>query len=241
MRKVYIFGDSFSATLRQTPKVSPYPNADLYVKAEKSRGNEAVKDLNYWFQEELSCTSSNILNKARGGNSNDQIFNDFYFNYPNIEENDIIYFQLSKNTRMMVLDYTYKKWHNVHFNTLDLNSTEGEFTHNIVEFNSRSFISYQDLMKFAVMRTTAAWEELLINQVVAAQKSVELIGAHFVCTSLDNASEHLQNRMTFPFIFQNNKYESIEDIFPKIADKHPTYEAYRNIVNKIITVTNTKK
>ena len=72
----HLFGDSFLADWTKDKK--PFPLCNDYIDWEKTRGNHDIEDIPYWLNK---LNHSNVKNYAKGGSSNDSIFESLEENY----------------------------------------------------------------------------------------------------------------------------------------------------------------
>jgi hypothetical protein len=93
---IYVFGDSFSEPFSKTPEIPYCKYKNYFPKQYYDYLGEERKEY--------------IINKSKGGASNDYIFNEFMNIYGNILDDDIVIFGWSSQTRFEFVDRNLNEW-----------------------------------------------------------------------------------------------------------------------------------
>lgn len=234
MRRLHIFGCSYSAEYSKSDY--PFEAAKAYIEAEEQLGNLEVQTLSYWFKE-LIEEDIVIFNYAKGGNSNDQIFHDFFKYSSRIRPGDYILFQLSILTRMRVCNLVDGSW--INLQTPVSKAKE----HMLTNFTNYSL---ETTNRFCFERTSLPWFEYIKDSLQMVRQYCDLSGAILCVTSLEPSLQK-KSIVDLPRIYNKEFTQRIEDKFPHMDDRHPTYEGNRNIAQtvldyfKLLEIKNNKK
>ena len=213
----HLFGDSFLADWTKDKK--PFPLCNDYIDWEKTRGNHDIEDIPYWLNK---FNHSNVKNYAKGGSSNDSIFESLEENYDLIQPGDLVVLQTSIITRLKGMHKNGKKW----FGDIFFNKGVNEFF--IDKVNKKCFFDYDFYTKLATERLQKKWVDFIAQKINFYEKVVKQKNAKFLHLSIDlsivkhcNSSECLLHA---------NKIAHISPI----DDYHPSYEGNKSIATYIV-------
>jgi len=223
VKNFWIFGDSFSAPWHIGE--DPFPDFQQYIEQEKLDGNSIIQDLEYWLGV-LSNKKFNFINTARGGMSNDTIFDRAYKAYPKIKSGDYVLLQLSQNTRVQTIQSSLTDWYDVFF-------SENNSREYIKEVNNVTLLGYENLEKIALQRSTDLHLRKILIQAQMFVSAVQKSNAKICFTSLDRLGSEYS--MIPGLYWDISIFNPIEIKYPHIKDRHPTFEGHKNIAKKILT------
>lgn len=227
MKRVHIFGCSFSANYSKKGKV--FPLCEKYITREEELGNKIIKSVNYWYKETLGEVE--VYNYAKGGNSNDQIFHDF-FKYSNrIRPGDFVLVQLSFLTRVRIVNLMDRKW--INFQPPASEDLDKRLT-------AISTHTSDTVNRICLERASTSWLDYIGDTVDLIRRYCDLSNAISCITTLDTQALTL-DKFDLPQIYGKSEAERIKDRFPDMNDFHYTYEGTKKIVETITEFFLTKE
>jgi hypothetical protein len=219
MKKLYIFGDSFSTHygIDNDFRSDKAIFAKKYYSLEKENGyNGDYQDLNYFFKKHLG-SNFEIFNSAEPGNSNQTIINDFIRESSNFKEGDYVSFQTSHYNRFNVVNNKDNKFISVvpnHFPT---------------HFYSDINFNKNELEKLCYEYSHDLYYDINVEYVNFIKKFLELSKVNYYIWTIEKRLEHLNTvkKTLNEDLFISRKFNSYHD-------QHPSFEGNEFIVNNIV-------
>lgn len=223
MKRVHIFGCSFSADY--TGDHTVFPSCKKYIETETELGNTEIQDVSYWFKKlfkEKYNEEVIVYNYAKGGNSNDQIFHDFFCNSNRIRPKDYILLQTTFIQRMRVVNLLGKKWTN-------LQPPVGDEA--AAYLNLHTTHTVETVNKICLERASTVYVRYIADIIRFIKRYCNLSNAACCTTALDT-DVFSYDLIDLPKVYAN--LEKIKDKFPNIDDEHLTYDGIGSLVERMV-------
>lgn len=225
MKRVHIFGCSFSADYDKNKTI--FPLCDEYIKAEEKDGNFEIQGVNYWFKELFKQYGQEVevRNYAAGGNSNEQIFHDFYKYSKSIRPKDYIFFQTTFATRVRVVNLLMKKW-------INFQPPIADHTNEFLQ--EHTTYTPQLINKICLERSSSTYLQYLVDHINFIRRYANLNNAYICSVSLDTDLFVYKNIIDIPKLYGIEGIERIQDKYPHIEDKHLSYSGIKTMVDIVV-------
>ena len=225
----WIFGDSFSTSWRKD--YSEFPKQNEYIQREALDGVNTIGDFEYWLTKENDKAKHifNYKNYAKGGVSTNYILSKVEENFKWFQTGDVVFLQLSINSRVLTINSEADKLIDVNFPS---NPKDMDMKKYKQFMQPRLFFNFDFLEKKAVEQSTKPFIEALEKKIMFYKQAIKSKGVKVILTSLDYDMQEFTD-LPYLYFLEGGAYTPIISKYPDIQDLHPTYESNKHMAEKV--------